>query len=356
MIKGLLSNLVFPLHHIGSSCPNGSGIMRMASGQVFKVTVIVITVAVACAAVLLCAFKYARKSDVPKEFKALVCKVNTLKAFHTFDMSTIYRNYTSARQIVIGSNTKGDKIFIKQPIGKTACISQPYAKQEQLSFMISHRLNLGVVPVTMACEGYQSIWHRSSTLIKAQLGVHEGSKGVVVQEGVVLFPNQFHMHQDRLKKSSEEGTRVIAELALDIDQICKALLFNIIVGRRDAGRRNSVIDQFKNIQEVDNENIGNTKTDSWLFESFAECSVSQKVIDDLLKIEDGVFENIFKDLACFPKTLFWNENTCEFDVVDRTQETIINNFKKLKAILLSNQHQDVRVKDLKTGCYRPGID
>lgn len=309
-----------------------------------------------------------KDSLIPEEFRTLIHKVEKLNSFKTFDMSTVYHDCRSVREIVIGSNAGVNEIFIKRPTGKRALILEPYAKQEQLAFMINHRLNLGVVPPTMACKGYISILERTSKVVKSHLYIDDiEEQGVVIQEGVTLLSNQFHMKSDlisycRLKEESvekvafEQGRRVISEFALDINNICQAIIFNVIAGRTDAGRRNSVIDSHSKIQEIDNEYIGDTKTDSWLLEVFSECILSRESVDNFLAIEDSVFENIFKELdSVFQPTLFFNEKDCEFNIVDKSKENITGNFKKLKEVILSKKGEDIKIKDLKTIFYVPNF-
>lgn len=349
-----------------------TGTISAIASKIFKITPIpALTITFASAVTwLYCSIvnkKQAKKDyAIPEEFKELIQKVQNLNFFKNFDMSAVYSGCRSAREIVIGSNAGINEIFIKQPTGKRMFLRQPYAKQEQLSFMVSHRLNLDVVPVTMACEGYKNILDRISMAVRSHLfnGIDDNYKGVVIQEGVEFASNQFHMknfvnlrlsNEDAEKEVLEQGKKAISEFALNIDNICRAIIFNVIIGRTDAGRRNSVIDKFNKIKEIDNESIGATKTDSWLLDIFSDCILNRELVDNLLAFEDSLFENIFKDLECFQPTFFWNENTYKFDVVDSTKENIINNFNKLKEFLLSNKGNDIRVKDLKKNFYVQGI-
>lgn len=312
---------------------------------------------------------------VTEEFRTLLHKVKSLNSFKSFDMQTIYPDCQSAREILIGSNSGANEIFIKKPTGKEIFLRQPYAKQDQLAFMISHRLNLNVVPATMACEGYKSIFDRTSEAVKSNLfnRIDDSYKGIVIQESVPLLSNQFQMNKDYLKPRSyfeidlklskeeaekaisEQCNRAISELALDINNICQAIVFNIVVGRTDAGRRNSIIDSFSKIREIDSEYIGGEKTDSWLLDIFSDCILNRKLIDNILAIEDSVLESIFKDLECFQPTFFWNNETYKFDVVDRTEENIITNFKRLKGFLSKNKEKNIQIKDLKGSFYRQGV-
>ena len=304
-------------------------------------------------------------SYIPEELKELLQKLESLNSFKDFNMSDIYQEYQSCRDIVIGSNKEGNKIFIKSTTGKRMRINAQYSKRDQLAYMISHRLNLGVVPPTMACEGYQNILGRSSIAKK----LHD-CEGVVIQEGVPLHSNQFHMDKNSLiseeecykikakfsekdaeKVINENCNRVISKLSLKVNDICRTAIFNIIVGRRDADRRNSVVDTNGNIKEIDNENIGSTKTSSWLFDVFSECILDRKLIDNILTIEDSQLDNIFKDLKCFGPAFLWNVDTCELDTPDLTNGIIKSNLKKLKYVLSKNKETNIKLDYLKKYFY-----
>jgi hypothetical protein len=195
-------------------------------------------------------------------FSELLQKAQNLVHFENIG----FRNGVNSREFCIGSDVNGrHKIFIKSPGGKHLFIRQLRAKNEQLAFLISHRLQLGVVPPTIALEGYQD---KIETVLPkpllqyAKVGcdpkTYENSyAGVVVQEGVLLEENQDNFNRD----------------SLDLDQAQKAVIFNLITGRIDAGRKNTVVAQFGKLTELDNEKLGQPLgSDSWLLSEFAEMT------------------------------------------------------------------------------------
>ena len=95
-------------------------------------------------------------------------------------------------------------------------LERPYAKQEQLAFMISHHLGFGAVPPTVAIEGYEeTICRLTPGSREVLVSNFDGSyKGVVLQEEVAPHPD---LTPDRL-----------ANGAFDADQVCRAILFNIV--------------------------------------------------------------------------------------------------------------------------------
>lgn len=272
---------------------------------------------------------------VPDELKGLLQKIQKL---NKFEVTAARRG--SGREIYIGSHAGLHKLFIKEPVEQI--YRQPYAKQDQLAFMISHRLKLGVVPPTMACEGYKSILDRTSQVFKSRF---PDLKGVVIQEGIEGIEGI----------ESVEGVEHVIPSQFLANQkdnnICQAIIFNIIVGRMDGGPNNSIIDKDGKIHEFDNETIGAEKTDSWLSNEFPDVILNQQLIDHLLAVEDSLIENIFKNLECFPPTFFWNRETLAYDIVDKTKENIISNFNRLKRFLIDRQGKEIQIKDLKEFFY-----
>jgi hypothetical protein len=279
----------------------------------------------------LCRRESSGKASVPLECQDLMQQVNRIQSFQQFNMSSIYPEYFSKREIYIGPST-GKNIFVKNYQGKRAFVNEPLAKQDQLAFMVSHRLNFGVVPPTIALKGYENAF-RISKLAQLHMGI-----GCVLQEGVPLHSHQIHM--------SNADKRALSEYAFDIDHLCRAVFFNIVVGRTDAGARNAVIDQFKRVMEIDNEQIGHTFTDSWLLDTFSDCVVSPSVIEDFLKKEASIIEDIFRDLEGHLSLNFWNGETCKLDSPNMSKVNILNNFKRLQSYLRENQEAQIKVGDL----------
>lgn len=243
-------------------------------------------------------------------------------------------NGRNTRDICIGSDVNGQhKIFIKSPGGKNLFIRQLRAKNEQLAFLISHRLQLGVVPSTIALEGYQD---KIETVLPKPMWEHakvgcdpktykNSYAGVVIQEGVSLEENQ-----DNFNRNS-----------LDPDQIQKAVIFNLIAGRVDAGRANSVIAKSGKLMEVDNEKLGysslssdrSISSDSWLLSEFAEMTFSTEVIHKFLSQPIDTVRQVFEEMEVF-----------NFD--QSTKTNITRNFNKLREFFSLYKDGQVKVKDL----------
>ena len=274
----------------------------------------------------------------PPEFKKLIQSTNEITSITKYDMGVDLPGLQSRRNIHIGK-LETEKVFFKKSDSSNSehFITCQYAQQEQLAYMISHQLDLGVVPATIALEAYENAISNISTIAQAHLG--KGShKGYVLQEGIQLHPDQFHMHPPKNEKA-----------ILDTKQLYNAIFFNIIVGRTDATERNTVIDSSNRVMEIDNETIGADTTDSWLLTS---PSVSNYVLDkaaitELLSKEDSLIDSIFSDFKrlSFSPIKHWNYETNKF-YDDKTEMNIRSNFKKLRTYLKKNKNSEIKVSDL----------
>ncbi len=309
----------------------------------------------------------------PPEFVALIIKVKNIKSFKEFNSvksnSQSNRRYTivPSRNITVASDGENN-IYIKSPTYKTHFRNKFFAKQEQLAFLISHRLNFNIVPTTLAIEGYEDAFNKN--ISEKNRGLFNSFKGdyqgTVIQESVKLHPHHSFSDKkimvcgsdymgsdldkseiDKLLIRDKEKALTFCKVNLDMNQIFKAIFFNIITGRRDATQRNSEIDSSNRIIELDNEYIGFKNTHSWLLDFFSGCVVSKEVINELVSKDISVIENVFKDMAHFPSFKFWNSETEQFDIVDNTENNIKNNFQKLKNYLLENRNSEISVLKLK---------
>ncbi len=128
------------------------------------------------------------------------------------------------------------------------------APQEEFVYLISQRLELNCVPTTVF--------------------VNEGTTPFVLQQAVTL--SKAPMAHDNASTTSVQ----------------QALFLNIIVGRRDAHTLNSVVDNQNNLNEIDNESIGFTTTDSWIFEAYGTTLIDQTLIDKLSKFSGADLEAV----------------------------------------------------------------
>lgn len=269
------------------------------------------------------------KIDFPTEFSGLIQTVNSIRSFKSIDLSPTIK---CSRFILEGSSEKG-QIFIKQLHGKRVFNFHSYCKQEQLAYIISHRLKFGVVPPTIALEGYKNSVPLISKIARERfLNSNDKSyKGIVIQEGIPLAPIQYHMRPQPLK-----------DFPVDAVHLTNAVLFNIVTGRTDALPRNSVIDRSHRIMEIDCERIGKgPKTSSWLFQHFADFKLDKEVIQDFLRKDVSIIDEIFNDL----KSLLFDR----FSLHDNLKHNIKSNFTKLQTFLHNNP--EATVSDLAAVFY-----
>ena len=260
-------------------------------------------------------------------FASLIRKIEKSVSFQDIG----FRNEINSRLFKIGKDEKGEnKIFIKYPCGKHMFIRQERAKNEQLAFLISHRLGLDVVPATICLKGYKIEIEKilpKSTLSQLKCGfspeTYKSSyDGVVVQEALSLKDNQ-----ENLDRTSE--------------QIQKAIIFNLITGRADAERNNTVITQSGKLMEIDNEKLGFLKeSSSWLLTEFEKTNFSEEVITSLLSKPTETITQIFEEMESFnfPKEL---------------QENIITNFKEVTTFFSLNRDRQITVENLITFLKKP---
>ncbi len=272
------------------------------------------------------------------KFKPLLQKTQRLVSFKDFNPGCRHHEDElphCTREIIMGSTPNQENaIFIKFPMGKHIFVRQKRAKNEQLAFLISHRLALNVVPITMALEGYeqlitslvpQSISERLKQGMSPLNPLENNYAGVVIQEGLLLHKNQLHVKKNPLMSFETFG--------LDMDQVHRAVLFNLIVGRMDADRHNTIIDSSKKIMEHDNEKLGAKHSDSWLLNTFAETIISRKVLDDFLNHDVSLIKEVFQEMK-------------QFDFEPTLEPLIIENFEKIHQFLSADSKNEIKVCDL----------
>jgi hypothetical protein len=123
---------------------------------------------------------------------------------------------------------------------------------------ISEIFGLNVVPLTVSCNVKDLLFNNrvSQTINDLMLN----SNNIVIQE---LKTNQLVI-SPKLRLVELPYYRHASKL--DMISFQKALIFNIIVGKKASHMINSIVGENYNIYEVDNYNIGNKSTNTWLFE------------------------------------------------------------------------------------------
>lgn len=264
------------------------------------------------------------------EFSKLIKKIQHVVRFDHVAAGSYgnKENSSHTREFNIGKNKeKHAQIYIKAPTGKNIFNRQKHAKNEQLAYLISHRLNLNVVPITVAIENFLEFedvlpkWMLKFAKVGCRPQTYETSfAGVVIQEGVVLTENQDKFNQ----------------AALDHHQVQRAVLFNVITGRMDSGPNNTVIAEGNKMMELDNEQLGAQAagySTSWLITEYQDMVFTDGVIAEFLSKPAGTVEGIFTEMQHF-----------NFPV--SVQKNITNNFQQVREVFLRHQNQALTVKDL----------
>lgn len=249
-------------------------------------------------------------------------KLESQKQIHDYECSYFFSRYVDKGKF-------GDKvIFIKVPKIKSYYENKIYAKNDELAYLISSHLGLNVVPVTCALY-YHTKTFGNKNESESENFMLEGS---IIQEGVNLHDNQFHINQN--KEITLDDLKLI-----DIDQVHRVILFNQIVGPYDATKVNSVIGSDMKIYQIDNERIGGSNTSDWtsdwLGSFYAETQISDLVVNQLLQFDSSIMKTIFDDV--------------EYLQIDPTvRNNITNNFERIYQKLneIKKENESVWVKDI----------
>jgi len=296
----------------------------------------------------------------PDESKSLIERLNGLTIFSQFN-NPFPMQFIEYREIILGKG-KNDQILIKKPPCSKNCLIRSYmAKQEQLAYLISERLNLNVVPAAVAIEGFNEEIDKISETVRKRLTTSSGQdryQGVVVQKKVNahfilerLGNTQGGVLSSIISWSLSFFRGLFFSISLNHKHLSKAVLFNIVAGRTDARRDNSMFDSAGKVMEIDNEYIGRDKTSSWIFGAFPDHILSRDVIDAFLDTDSSVIEDVFKDFGRrYSRNRFWCPVDRQYNSIDQSRTNILNNFLRLQAFLKENQGSVVRVRDLKQFC------
>ncbi len=283
--------------------------------------------------------------EIDGVFVDLVNKLNNLSS-----VNEVVRSGGSSRHVQVGTvlSRKKEQIFIKCPHPENHILNAHLAQLDQIAFLISNRLNLNVVPVTIAIEGYKDLINQilEDDDDRRYFISQNGYEGVSVQEGVEAHQDQLHLDKAMMENSPAAETDLLAKL--DADQLCNAIFFNIITGRRDAREENSLIDRCNRIVEFDNEFIGLEKTDSWLLDFFPNFILPQKPIANLLSKDISIIDGVFKDMSHFPSCTIWDRKEKCYVPFNpkKIQETIFANFKMLRDFLSNHSEKVIKLRDL----------
>lgn len=214
-------------------------------------------------------------------------------------------NCTRYVTIHLDKNSK-QILYTKAPsFEKYRDIQEKKLKYDLLAFKISQHFELHVVPATTIINNNDKLKITENTIF---------------QKAVNLNDNQFHIQNLKTQKSNFE------ENFINLKNLHEAILFNLLTGRKDGRKENSVIDKNNNIQEIDNEQIGNNKTDSWLLKKKYIPIIPQftkKIMKNFIKHDEETIERIFTEMKELGHSFDENEEDSE------TQGIITTNFKKI---------------------------
>jgi hypothetical protein len=226
--------------------------------------------------------------------------------------------YQVTRYLQLGYKDKEIVLFVKVPSWKLYHRIKSKAALDQLAFLISHYLKLNVVPVTIALEGYESIVKKyvPEKIYKRCMMMEDyGFKGTIAQKVIKT-------------KDSEPNCDLTN---VDLENIHRCLMFNIITGRKDARIDNSIVDLDNNLFEIDNEDIGFNTTDSWLLHKFKDDIINEKLVDHMLTFNVSIIDDVFDKMS-------------QFTISNNIKKIIKDNFLRVLTILRTNNN--VTFKDL----------
>lgn len=218
------------------------------------------------------------------------------------------------RQILaLGDQNNRPLLYLKQPnfyLGITAN-ENINSTLDELAYLLSHSLSFNIVPKTLLMnkdeELLPSLKKWESTLFTGEI------KNAILQEAIEPAKEQNFANADQI-------------------MLQKAILFNLIIGRHDGRRDNSLLDENGQVWEIDNEDCGNRTVSSWLFQEFGDLVISPEVISTFSKLNESDIEKAFKKFEKFHK-----------DKVDPViRQNIILNFQSLKQFFSAEKPMTVQ--------------
>lgn len=276
-----------------------------------------------------------KRTEVEQIYMPLLIKIKEIKNIKDYNVKINDNGweYSYSRYISYCSDKNRENIiFIKMPKIRAYHRNKHYAKLEELAFIISSKLKLNVVPITIAPEYHEDIIEEYIAQNKRSFQLSNTYEGTVVQDGVNKNTKQIHINNER-KITKEDLTSY-----LDIDQVHKAIIFNIITGRHDGTKVNTVIDVSKGIMEVDNEAIGQRTTNSWLPGYYMETEIKKEIVEEFLSHGESIIEEILA-------------NTKHMNIDERTEKNIKENFMRLRELF--GGKKPIKINDLKDFYYEP---
>jgi hypothetical protein len=198
------------------------------------------------------------------------------------------------------------------------------SKLEEMAYDISKLMGLSIIPTTIACDISDLPFDKKlrKKIIKSVKNHHQN---VVIQE---VESRLIPINGSNIGNVYFEED---IETKLDKINIQKSILFNIIIGKKASNKIDTIIDKNGNIYELNNCNIGNKFTDTWLLEAkkYEDIELDEDIKNEL--ISSGGKLNIILDKYDFS-----------------IKKDIKDNYKKLVKIL--NSKKIIKIKDLRDFC------
>lgn len=269
-----------------------------------------------------------------EKLASLTKKVMVLKK-HQCNES--FEDYT--RNVRCGTDANGKKlVFVKIVQQFSPYFSVPERDadtiNERLTYLISKKLSLHVVPTTKVvsrAEVYNFFNDSEKIRSKLQDALYdERVNSVVLQRAVDTSKPQFHLDP----RAEQNDLNMINK-----ESILKAIIFNLVVGRRDVRVCNSVLDENLCVYEVDNEDVAHEpkrwEPPCWLFRQFKNLEITDDIKDLILPQDPQTISLIFKKLAS--KGHVYNG-----EIVNK----INHNYFKLQKFFAENKNTSIKVSDL----------
>lgn len=215
----------------------------------------------------------------------------------------------------------GEQIVLKDHRSKKYLIYRPLVDDDVLAYKLDLVLGFNVVPPTYLLSEL-NVFYRCIFYVFGILNLNN-----LYDEDTIV---------QAYKPKDESGNTGNCRFE-------DALFFSIICGKTDGRDENSIISDGK-IYEIDNEQIGHNKTDTWMFRTFCDIYLDQKYINNFLK-ENKL--NDLKDLLKDYDTYYWNlDEPYGFTIKSQLKTNVLNNYEKLFRFLNNNKDKNIKVSDL----------
>lgn len=221
------------------------------------------------------------------------------------------------------SIVKDDKLesllYVKMPMKKKG-FQKETMKYDAIAYLIDCAFNFGIVPPSFLVQ--------KDTPIDTSF----------IRKNEFFFKFPFIM-QTAIEIEASQQIHLNKEFAKDAinkEQIQKAILFNIIAGKHDGRPDNTVIDTKNHVYEIDNEQIGFCKTDSWMKTVYADLVFDQDIIENVINTPESILVEVFD--------LF--EEEYKLTLEDGFKDNILNNFKKVCRFFNTHGTANIQVQDL----------